>query len=103
MHPPNLRLKLFPFLESDPLSLSCACVILCPFSNGGKMKVSLVYTSKAGVFLVIFLAGIGLSAQQSPPGQGVTIAPAASWHILVDEAEKNNPEILAAGHGWKAT
>lgn len=68
------------------------------------MKVSLVYTSKAGVFLVIFLAGIiGLSAQQSPPGQGVTIAPAASWHILVDEAEKNNPEILAAGHGWKAT
>jgi outer membrane protein TolC len=54
----------------------------------------------------LLVGAVGALAQQStPPAEGGPSshrAPATSLQLLLDEAERNNPEILAAGHGWKA-
>src|SRR5260370_534130 len=77
---------------------------------GGKMKVLLNHKNKASIyFAVCLMAAAGLLAQQPSSGAASAEVPGAALAAgatplpdLMAEAEKNNPEILAAGHGWEA-
>jgi outer membrane protein TolC len=59
----------------------------------------------AAVFLGVAGAVVA-AAQQGAPADASRQAPASTeataLSLLLEEAERNNPEILAASHGWKA-
>jgi outer membrane protein TolC len=72
------------------------------------MKARFSYVNTTAVCAVVLLVGAAVAfAQQIPSpvaGQQTPVhASALSLKLLLDEAEHNNPEILAAHHGWKAT